>query len=704
MKINICVALVIFNVGFIYSQCAKIYVMEHISGSPICKLQQGDYIEICEDVNEVHGCPYNFYIYDKGTSNGSLTYQLSLNKGWSTHYMTLMVNPSTKRFGFVLEDQSAIYSYVTEKEMLEKRAEQIEKQKVEKQKQEEQIFIKEKKIKKEIIDFLNAKEYFKAKQLYNELINPDIELLTKIDSGWLLEEERLLSFYAKYKEEFDELKIELLNSDSLFKEKYNAEIKKKEVIVGASSHRKYLDNIQDQYEKSLFQEKLNYDSYLLSKKENKYLIIPIGIDGNLDLSRYDINSTFEMNLILNYFDSVKQYLPFLEFKKLDGTILKSPILGENNFSINFFSFKLPSEIELLYQKIINESGNIMLEKLFPRLELYFDWKESLNLKNLSDIPIPENGFKNLRYDHNKSLFAEFNTNIQKRLTKNKDISFKSYSSKFYNPLLLYLIKKTYPHADSLIFVFGDNLEHNLGNRGLHLPITGGSYYTPHYSGSIVPLEIGKVELNGDYLKVYDNHGNYKDIKISLVVKESKISLLDINLEETINDSTFFISGYREPKNMINQHPIFYEQFCLGDVDEYGGSVVFDEIKFLENSELLIQILPTYPAWKVYNKRYLRQENIPSTLLPDIHSVCFDFTRSKFLYIPTAEDKRKGIYDEQYRENNSYKIFLNNFFINLYNYIYLKDQGQIKKANKYLIRSNERFEVFKRLYFDPKYDK
>jgi len=39
-----------------------------------------------------------------------------LDRGWSTHYMTLMVNPSTKRFGFILQGQTAMYSYYTEEE------------------------------------------------------------------------------------------------------------------------------------------------------------------------------------------------------------------------------------------------------------------------------------------------------------------------------------------------------------------------------------------------------------------------------------------------------------------------------------------------------------------------------------------------------------------------------------------------------------
>jgi hypothetical protein len=48
-----------------YSQdCIKLYIDKHLSGSPICNLSQGEYIEICEESNRINGCPRNFYIYD----------------------------------------------------------------------------------------------------------------------------------------------------------------------------------------------------------------------------------------------------------------------------------------------------------------------------------------------------------------------------------------------------------------------------------------------------------------------------------------------------------------------------------------------------------------------------------------------------------------------------------------------------------------
>jgi len=127
---SLLLSIIILSLGQVNAQCVKLYVKEHLSGSPICQLSEGDYIEICEDDNEVNGCPYNFYVYDKGSSYGSLTYELSLDRGWSTHYMTLMVNPKTKRFVFILQGQTAMYSYYTESDLATARAKEAEIQRI----------------------------------------------------------------------------------------------------------------------------------------------------------------------------------------------------------------------------------------------------------------------------------------------------------------------------------------------------------------------------------------------------------------------------------------------------------------------------------------------------------------------------------------------------------------------------------------------
>ena len=106
--------LTILMYSYANAQCVKLYINEYLDGSPICYLSEGDYIELCLNDKEVNGCPRDLYIYDMGYYSGSQTYELSLDKGWSTHYMTLMVNTTTKRFAFILQGQTALYSYYTE--------------------------------------------------------------------------------------------------------------------------------------------------------------------------------------------------------------------------------------------------------------------------------------------------------------------------------------------------------------------------------------------------------------------------------------------------------------------------------------------------------------------------------------------------------------------------------------------------------------
>jgi hypothetical protein len=108
-----------------HSQCAKLYIREHLSGDPICYLSEGDFIEICLETNEVYGCPRNLYIINKGANNGSFTYELSLDRGYGV-YVTLIVNTNTKRLGFIIQGQSAMYSYQSEYEIQkEEEAKQI---------------------------------------------------------------------------------------------------------------------------------------------------------------------------------------------------------------------------------------------------------------------------------------------------------------------------------------------------------------------------------------------------------------------------------------------------------------------------------------------------------------------------------------------------------------------------------------------------
>ena len=98
------------------AQCVKLYVKDEIVKFQLCNLSEGDYIEICINEKEVHACQYNFKYYSKGTSNGSLIYELVSQNGVSSQ-ITLMVNPNTQRFSFSIGGLMGIYAYNTEAEM-----------------------------------------------------------------------------------------------------------------------------------------------------------------------------------------------------------------------------------------------------------------------------------------------------------------------------------------------------------------------------------------------------------------------------------------------------------------------------------------------------------------------------------------------------------------------------------------------------------
>lgn len=219
----------LFLCGQVTAQCVKLYVKEHLSGSPICNLSSGDWIEICEQSNEVNGCPRNFYIFSKGSSSGSLTYELSLDRGWSTHYMTLMVNPSTKRFGFILQGQTALYSYYTEKERKieieasNKRAEQWNKEKVNSDAKKyaeinTSLRIKDLNTAATLISQLHFPRSYPKYEDFQKLLkerqlNEDVLLTSRIDSlikSKNAEEAALL--FAKYNYPVDEVRVRILNS------------------------------------------------------------------------------------------------------------------------------------------------------------------------------------------------------------------------------------------------------------------------------------------------------------------------------------------------------------------------------------------------------------------------------------------------------------------------------------------------------------
>jgi len=687
---NLFLSIFLFSFGQAKAQCVKLYVKEHLSGSRICKLMQGDYIEICEDDKEVNGCPYDFFIYDKGFASGSLTYELSLDRGWSTHYMSLFVNPSTKRFGFIQQGQTAIYSYNTEAEMTTIRARQKEQENIANQKFVEQAKIEDKQTKISINNALDGKEYFKALQLFSNLYFKDNELLNKINVGWLPEKESLDLIYRTYIEQFIQLKKEYHSASITdFLLKYQNNIKTKEITInGKEAYLKRIDSTIDPSFKIYREKTLSEDGYLYLKRNNKHLIAPVGIDGNYLYAgrRYNNKKVNSLNIEIMYDTSANMHVPMLVFKNNEKLIARCPIINTNTFQIKYFSMPFPSEINKIYQKIINDSGRKILESMYSEKILNLDSYESILYSGLIEMEYPGDGKRNDKYESLKSEFEIFRKDVEK-LTKDKR---KLVTTNFYNPSILYLVKKMYPNADSLVFAFGDYKE-SLGKLGLHINYATYDEASAASGGSFVPLIKGVVELKNDKFIIYDKSGNYADVSANLILTESKVSLTNLLVDSLSLDSTFFrydrgaewgvaAVGY------IGQYPISFKQLEL----RYNEQVAY---RFNEN--LSIQILPTY--W--LNDIYFPSNRKP--IVDPIYNLEFDFNRAA----ADAADEKETMINNLNPLKNMYDTpsdgFARKYFNEMTKYFQYKKEMNSKEAKKSLLKANQYLESFKQIYLNSK---
>lgn len=673
---NLILSTTILFFGQFTAQCVKLYVKEHLSGSPICQLSQGDYIEICEDDNEVNGCPRDFYVYDKGSSYGSLTYELSLDKGWSTHYMTLMVNPTTKRFGFILQGQTAMYSYYNESEMETNRAIQAEKERIINQNRIEQAKALDEKSKIEINSALEQKEYFKALQLFSLLNYKDDGLLIKINEGWLPEKERYTKLYQDYTAQFNQVKREYYTSEKDFYIKHAENIKSKKISInGKEAYLKTIASTSDQTAKIYRENALNHDAYVYTKFNQKHLICPVGIKGNYYGGRYNQAYVNNLNIELFYDTVANTYVPMIGFYKDDQLEVSCPIVNTTVFQTNCYSMPFPMEMNALYQSVVNESGKRILDELFPQQILNLNSSESISLGGLREISYPGDDKRNDQYE---SLNDEFNIGIKGvgvYLNNQKII----VTENFYNPSILYLIKKLYPNADTLVFVYGD-YKNSLGNLGLHIDYDFRYYNMSHsqkieYSGakggSFVPLAKGVVELKNNKFLIYDKKGNYKEVSANLFIPESILPLKSLTLEKLNLDSVFINESFdsRYDIGYLGQFPIFYEQLLMG-TDR-------NEALYIYNDSLIIQNVP------IYINRDTELPNSTRSIYDPINNLVLNLNSSNSIAVNDKLAKK--------------------YFQEMSKYFEFKIKANSKMAIKSLTKANQYLESFKQIYFDPKYN-
>ena len=315
-----------------------------------------------------------------------------------------------------------------------------------------------------------------------------------------------------------------------------------------------------------------------------------------------------MNIAIIYDTSANTHVPRLEFKNNEQVIASQIIINTNTFQIKYFSMPFPTEINKIYQKIINDSGRKILESMYSEEILNLDYYESILYSGLIKMEYPGDGKRNDKYESLKSEFEIFRKDVEK-LSKDQR---RLVTTNFYNPSILHLVKKMYPNADSLVFAFGD-YKKSLGKLGLHID-SRDDKPSPAKGGSFVPLTKGVVELKNDKFIIYDKSGNYSEVEAKLILTESKVSLINLLVDSLFLDSTFFrydrgaewgvaAVGY------IGQYPIRFEQLEL----RYN-----EDVDYIFNENLIIQRLPVYQLSDLYFPGWTQPIYDP------IYNLVFDF--------------------------------------------------------------------------------
>lgn len=199
-----------------FGQCVNLYVKKHFSGDPICRLSEGDNLEICSESKTVSGGACGFYILKVRDTYNGMTIDLALdNVYWAPKYAELMINTNTQNFAFIIGNNSGAYSYYNESDMVKIReAEKIEREKLEKQRREEENRKAE----------TDKNEYSKIDILVND--KKFKEAYLKIKS---------LYFPNKY-ENFTLVKKELKKIDSLYKIEISSNALKKNYSLALQNY------------------------------------------------------------------------------------------------------------------------------------------------------------------------------------------------------------------------------------------------------------------------------------------------------------------------------------------------------------------------------------------------------------------------------------------------------------------------------------
>lgn len=669
------------------SQIFELTITSKLLGDDVLKVGSTIYIEVDNNTIEYTTGGDGMYVPSvtytlvmKGISANGVRLNANFNidnNPWGTPG-TITADFSTKKLRFQnwsLEDraQSGVYYFTYKHKTKEDIAEEKERREKEKLEEKERR-VKEKleediQISNQIKEALNKEQYFKANQLIQNLHNKNNDLKEEVNKHFLPLKKEMDVLYAEYLKDFESKRKEYYKNPESFLTKNQYAIKEtKEFIDGKEGYMDRIDATTDVELKKSREDLLNNWSFCYKHQDGKKYFAAVGIKPNYylpcgpKLDHIKLNVKYD-TLANSYYSAI-----LFEYKK-SRLEVEGIIVNKTEFSLKKYEHPFEGDLNILANKATKQGSKNFIESFYPKKVIHFDNVENITVNKLNEISTPDEGIKNDMFDKLSKSYDFVNNDISKYASK--DLEIIAFASDFYNPSILYLVKKMYPTADTLIFALGD-FRKSLGKQAIHLPKHG---YRAGSFGSIIPLQKGIVEFNNDTLIVFKKDGNYSEYKVDKVIPQSILSLSKLKIEDIKMDSAF----YSKPNSsdLIDQHPIRYVQVQLGYPDKYEpNNRTYSNRRYYYNDSICFQRLQTYNTTNLYRNVY--EEYWPSN------------------FILTGEYAVFSIYHYRVDAQDSLKRYL--YLIT--DYFEYKKSGDIKKANRKLRRAEKKLENFKSKYFNP----
>ena len=511
----------------LFGQCVNLYVKEHFSGDPICRLSSGSTLEICFDKKTVSGGACDFYILNVRNTSGGMNIDLALdNVSWAPKYAELMINTNTQNFGFIIDNNSGAYSYYNEAEMKQmKDSDAINKRKL-----DEQRKLEDENTVNKINKALEEKKYFLAYNLLNDLSFENNSVSAQVLEKWNPLKQELDNLYKSYLIDFELKKTYLLEDYKINSEDFIN--KNKADISIVNKNFQGFKNINDAINKGV--DLNNYVFY--GKINDNHLVLPMAFEFHFYSNILDSIDANNVILKTGYNQVTSEIEPLISFYRDNKLYRSFNVINSVDLKVNSMEIDFSDNLNQKISDIISQGGQEYIEKYFKKKSIIFD-SEIILPFNSKVTSKPKDGYQNPEFNN---LFSDY-TKLANEIKRFQYLSpglcpilFKSVSYKFFlSPNLVSQIQKLKQstNSDSIIMIFANGLPKI--SKTITLEQKDNGFETPG-NFYFIPLKKGLFEIfNNSYIRVYNSSGNYKDLKIDKVCE----TYTDAKLQELVSISS-----------------------------------------------------------------------------------------------------------------------------------------------------------------------